>query len=673
MAGRTHGGRSPVTCHLRCGDACFQPVPNTTDNEHFRDVASRALSRRAVVGGGVAGALALVLTPAGGAAATSTTADAAKVGGTVTGAGRGLSFTPIAPVPATVDAVTVPDGYRWDAIIRWGDPVLQGGRPFDVHRQTAEQQSRQFGYNNDYVDVLPLDGERGRRAVLVANHEYTNENLMFPPTDDAAELEERKRIAMAAHGMSVVELRRRGPGYPWEYQRHGHLNRRVTASTPFAFSGPAAGSPLLRTADDPEGRTALGTVNNCAGGTTPWGTVLSGEENVNQYFRAPASPENSRYGLGERPTSRGWETVDPRFDARTPGYQNEPNRFGWVVELDPMDPTSTPVKHTALGRFKHEGATVRVAADGRVVAYMGDDERFDYVYKFVSRDRMRTGSSRRDREHNKQLLAAGDLYVARFTGDGSEDGVHDGTGEWIPLVRDGRSQVPGFSVERVLVHTRLAADAVGATKMDRPEDVQANPVTGAVYVACTNNSQRGAPGRPGADEANPRTPNKDGHVVEILEDGGDAAATTFTWNLFLVCGDADSAGTYFGGWTGPVAPISCPDNVAFDSEGNLWVSTDGQPGSIGLDDALFKVPVTGPERGHVQQFLAVPTDAETCGPVVDDRDGVVYVAVQHPGEDGSWEQPRSYFPDYLEPGTPPRPGLFAGPRPSVVQVYRPRR
>ena len=323
-----------------------------------------------------------------------------------------------------------------------------------------------------------------------------------------------------------------------------------------------------------------------------------------------------------------------------------------------------------MGRFKHEGANVIINGDGRVVAYMGDDERFDYVYRFVSRDTYRPGGRTKDRKHNLTLLSNGDLSVARFTGDGLGDGVSDGTGEWIPLTVDGQSVVPGFSTEEVLVFTRLAADAVQPTKMDRPEDVEPNLVNGRIYVACTNNTSRGTGTNEGPTEPNPRPANKDGHVVEMIPTGGNHTAPTFSWNLLLICGDAASAGTYFGGWTGEVSPISCPDNVAFDSEGNLWISTDGQPGAIQLDDGLFKVPLAGPERGRVQQFLAVPAGAETCGPVIHDKDRSVFVAVQHPGEDGTYAAPQSYFPDYVPAGSPAGRGEFAGPRPSVVQVTR---
>jgi secreted PhoX family phosphatase len=203
--------------------------------------------------------------------------------------------------------------------------------------------------------------------------------------------------------------------------------------------------------------------------------------------------------------------------------------------------------------------------------------------------------------------------------------------------------------------------------MDRPEDVQPSLKTRRIYVACTNNSKRTATD---IDEANPRPANKDGHIVEIIETNNANTAPTFRWNLLLICGDAASAGTYFGGYSGPVSPISCPDNLAFDSTGHLWISTDGQPGSIGLADALHHVALAGPERGRVRQFLAVPAGAETCGPVIHDKDGSVFVAVQHPGEDGSWEAPQSLFPDFVTPGSTPAAGKFAGPRPSIVQVTR---
>lgn len=658
MTGLTHGKRSPVTCHLRCGDACAQPVPNTTDTTYFRDVASAALTRRALLGAGAATAGVVALGTAYPAAARSVLAPTAP-------AAR-LAFDAIAPIVSSIDEFTVPEGYRWDSIIRWGDPILRGAPTFDANAQSGASQAGQFGYNCDYLDIIETNS-RGTRALLVANHEYTNEGIMFPPGTDP---ETVIRAAWAAHGMSVVVLERNRRGQRWTYVPGANLNRRITLDTPFELDGPAAGSRLLRTAEDRRGRRVRGTLNNCAGGTTPWGTVLSGEENFNQYFLAAgADPREARYGLGAQ-DSRNWRSLDPRFDATNPDYVNEPNRFGWIVEVDPSQPNAAPVKHTAMGRFKHEGANVIINRDGRVVAYMGDDERFDYVYRFVSAKKFRRGVGAAVTRHNKSLLSEGDLSVARFNGDGLEDGVSDGSGEWLPLTRNGKSMVPGFTIDEVLVFTRLAADALQPTKMDRPEDVEPNLVNGRVYIACTNNTDRGKVDKEGPTEPNPRAANKDGHVVELIAARGDHTAPTFTWNLLLICGDPATAGTYFGGYTGPVSPISCPDNVAFDSAGNLWVSTDGQPSALALNDGLFKVPLSGAERGRVQQFLAVPAGAETCGPVVHDRDGSVFVAVQHPGENGTWAAPTSYFPDYVAAGDTAQPGDFSGPRPTVVQVTK---
>ncbi|WP_105566091.1 PhoX family protein [Microbacterium halophytorum] len=679
MTGRTHGKRSPVTCKYKCDNACFHAAPNTSDNGYFRDVAGAALSRRSVLVGGAAAAAAIVIgtNVAGGSPAVAATTAKA------TGAGKGAAFgfTPIAPVSADVDAFTVPEGFEWTPIIRWGDPLFDEADAFDPNAQTAEKQARQFGYNNDYLDIIAEPN--GKRAVLTANNEYVNPGIMFPPAASEEERLEQLRVAKAAHGFSIVELERAHRGQPWNHIVGAPKNRRITADTEMVFDGPAAGSDLLKTVEHPEGLTVNGTFGNCAGGTTPWGTIVSGEENFNGYFRADGStPSNARYGLSEGASSYGWEDIDPRFDARQPGYENEPNRFGWIVEIDPDNPDEAPVKHTALGRMKHEGANVIVGVTGHVGAYMGDDERFDYLYKFVSKNTMRPGKGKKARAANKTLLSEGSLYVAKFTGDSPaaeitgtgalpSDGAFDGTGEWLPLMVDGESVVDGFTTDEVLVHTRLAADAVGATKMDRCEDVEPSPRTGRVYVACTNNSNRGVNGNEGATEVNPRNTNRDGHVIEITEGGNDLTSTTFGWSIVILAGDpATNPNTYFAGFPADkVSPISCPDNLAFDSSGNLWISTDGQPSSIGYNDGLFLVPLEGAERGHVQQFLAVPRDGETCGPVIHDRDGSVFVAVQHPGEDGSWGAQNSLFPDYVPEGTLSG-GKWGGPRPSVVQVTR---
>lgn len=674
MLGHTKGKRSAVTCALKCDNACAGDVCNTSSNSYFRDIASATMSRRAALGLGAAGALAVVV----GSAVTS--AEPATAAGLSRAAKEGftskLQFTAIPSVDAAVDAVTVPEGFTWQPVIRWGDPIFNDAPQFDLDNQTAAAQEKQFGYNNDYTDILEIPGSKGRRAVLFSNHEYTNDAIMFPPTMPADQM---RAVGAAAHGLSVVELERKNKTKPWSYVKGAELNRRFLNSTVYELTGPAAGSALVKTVEDPAGRFIKGTLGNCAGGTTPWGTILSGEENFQGYFVGNGtSAGDKRYGITSKPTARQWELDEPRWDTRNPGYENEANRFGWIVEVDPFDPTSTPKKHSSLGRFKHEGANVIVAESGHVVAYSGDDERFDYLYKFVSKDKYREG----DRAHNMTLLSAGNLYVAKFTGNSPAaeitgtgavpaDGAFDGTGEWLPLVVDGASAVPGMSVEEVLVYTRLAADKVGPTKMDRAEDVEPSLHTGKVYVACTNNTDRGKAGKEGANEVNPRNANRDGHIVEITETG-DQTSTAFTWNLLMVCGDpAQGDVTYFSGFpVDQVSPISCPDNLAFDSVGNLWISTDGAPSGIGRADGLFKVTLEGAERGKVEQFLAVPRDAETCGPIIHDEERTVFVAVQHPGEDGTFDAQVSFFPDYVPAGTTPAPGQARAPRPSVVQVFR---
>ena len=319
-------------------------------------------------------------------------------------------------------------------------------------------------------------------------------------------------------------------------------------------------------------------LNNCAGGTTPWGTVVTGEENFNQYFANlsaiaeddPVFAAHDRYGLGEGPSERQWETFHERFDlAKEP---NEPFRFGWGVEIDPLDPTSTPKKRTALGRNKHEGHTSVISPSGNVAIYSGDDERFEYAYKFVTAGTY----DESNREANLDLLDEGTLYVARFN--------DDGTGEWLPLVHGegGLDEAAGFSSQAdVLLNPRAASDVLGATKMDRPEDFETNPVTGKVYLVCTNNSNRGVEDNPGTDAANPRVENRSGHIIEITEDGDDHSATGFAWELFLVAGDPEDDATYFAGFPkDQVSPIASPDNITFDVLGNIWISTDGLPNSF---------------------------------------------------------------------------------------------
>ncbi|RVW02214.1 PhoX family protein [Rhodococcus xishaensis] len=672
--------RATITCQYKCGNACAHDVPNTSDGEYFGDIVRAAVSRRGVLRGGAATVLAVgagAVLP-GNAAAAPGWLDFGSLG---TGSASGSLSEP--PVPGTVfapvapneeDAVVVSDGYEQAVVIRWGDPIFDDAPAFEFDNQTAEAAVKQFGFNNDFAGLLPIPGQPNA-YLLVVNHEYTTEPSMFRGYNAENPTEEQVRIGWANHGLSVVQVQGE-TGSGRLTPQFGQYNRRITALTEFVITGPAAGSALLKTSSDPTGTRVKGTLNNCAGGVTPWGTVLSGEENFNQYFAngaQVADPTTSarleRYGISGNASRRKWEWFDYRFDVAA--EPNEVNRFGWVVEVDPWDPESTPVKHTALGRFKHEAATIHVTDDGTVVAYSGDDERFDYMYKFVSSRKMQPGHSRAAMRHNMTLLDAGTLYVAKLSGnepdaiDGSgtlpPSGVFAGTGQWIPLLRtgedgSGESLVDGMTADEVAVFTRLAGDKVGATKMDRPEDFEPNPRTGKVYVALTNNSKRGASGRPPADSANPRNNNKNGQVLEIDD---QHAGTSFTWNLLLVCGDPATADTYFGGFDkSQVSPISCPDNLAFDPYGNLWISTDGN--ALKSNDGLFSVVLEGERRGETKQFLTVPVGAETCGPIIDDKR--VVVCVQHPGEtdDGSIDSPSSHWPD----------GGSAQPRPSVVAVWK---
>lgn len=669
-----HGSRSNMTCHFRCGNACDQPIPNQSESGHIRDEITRAVGRRSVLRGASVGVGALMVGGFVGESlsAAATTGSAPKI---VSDLGRAV-FRPV--VPNKRDAVVVADGFRHDVVVKWGDAVVDGAPRFDIHHQTPEAAALQFGYNNDYVGLVELKNERDG-ALLVTNHEYTDENLMFPAgeyDDDTI-----KKIAMASHGMAVVTIKRgRTPG-SWlmvDHRKASH-NRRITAHTPFRVTGPAAGDDRLRTAADPDGTTVLGTIGNCAGGTTPWGTVLSGEENFNGYFDksgdldATYAASYARYGLTG--VGRGWMSVDPRFDLTVEPH--EPFRFGWVVEIDPSNPSSTPRKHTMLGRLKHEGANVTIARNGRAVVYMGDDERGDYLYRFVSRDAYDDSGKGSARAHNLTLLQHGTLYVAKFTGDGDQDGTFDGTGEWLRLTTDTTSYVADMSVADVLINTRLAADTLSPTKMDRPEDVEPNPVNGKVYVALTNNSNRGTEAMP-VDEANPlsssmtrpalgaplesKSGNRNGYILELTPAGRDHTKTGFTWDLMLVCGAPEAQETYFAGFDkSQVSPISCPDNLSFDGEGNLWIATDGNV--LGSNDGVFRVPTSGEQRGQVQQLLTVPRGSEACGPLITDKSRSLFFAVQHPGEvDGAtFEAPASTWPHTDD-----------FPRPAVCVAYRAR-
>jgi hypothetical protein len=502
---------------------------------------------------------------------------------------------------------------------------------------------------NPFDATAPSD-----RGLLWVNHEYTNPELMFPGYSANNPTREQVDIELAAHGGTVVEIERRVRRFPfggreWAVDVFSPYNRRTTAKTVCQITGPAAGHELLKTSEDQTGTLVQGTLNNCAGGVTPWNTIITAEENFNQYFANLGMLPNSdsrksqhtRYGLTTGASERKWERFYDRFDiSKEP---NEPFRFGYAVEINPFNPNTPPKKRTALGRFKHEAATFAVAPDQRVVCYTGDDERFDYMYKFVTEGKFNPSLG----AANGDLLDKGVLYAAKFN--------DDGTGVWIPLVA-GQGPLANWTQAEICINTRLAADLVGPTKMDRPEDIEPNPVNGKVYCVFTNNTQRGTSGRPATDKANPRANNLHGHIIELTEKNGDPAATEFTWDIFMLCGNPSVAtdGAYFAGFDpSRVSPISSPDNIMFDKQGNLWISTDGQIGTFRMNDGIYVVPTEGPDRGFLRQLLSGLPGGELAGPALALNDRYLFASIQHPAEGSTLANPSSKFPD----GGIPRPAV----------------
>lgn len=550
----------------------------------------------------------------------------------------------------------IPTGYEAQVVIRWGDPVVAGAPAFDPANQTAAAQEKQFGYNCDFIGMhpLPAGSTTNDRFLMVVNHEYTDPGLMFSGLGSGRDVnqkvtEEQAKIEIAAHGGAVIEIVREGAA--WKVVPDSKFARRISGNTPMTISGPAAGHDKLKTSVDPTGRSVLGMFNNCAGGSTPWGTWLTCEENFNYYFggsdvaKLPDAAAYKRYGINK--SAYGWGRYVDRFNIDK--EPNEPNRFGWVVEIDPYDPAAAPIKRTALGRFKHEGCTYTLAKDGRVVFYSGDDERFDYLYKFITAKPW----NRQDRAANRDLLDEGTLHVARFADDGKI--------EWLPLVQgQGPLTVEnGFATQAdVVINARIAADLLKATPMDRPEDVETNPVNGRTYVMLTNNTRRT---EQQVNRANPIARNAHGHVIEITPKDGDHAATDGTWSIFIVGGKPgiDPAARYHrqtsdNGW------LSCVDNCAFDSKGRIWIATDGAPTAAGIADGLYGADTAGYGRGLTRCFFQAPTGAEVCGPLVSPDDSTVFLAIQHPGEDAgsTYDKPSTRWPDFKD-NMPPRPSVIA--------------
>ena len=568
------------------------------------------------------------------------------------------------PVPASLrDAVVVPPEYDYQVLYRWGDPTgIAGNMPsFKADAgNTADEQAAQAGMHHDGMHFFPL-GTDGQHALLVLNHEYTDEHLLH--THGATPLTlEKVRKSQHAMGVSVIEVERKSSG--WRQVLPSPYARRIHGASPMGLGGPAAGTARMKTKADPTGRRVLGTIANCAMGVTPWGTYLTCEENFHGYFgadpgAAPAPDAAARrYGTVPGGQWINWFQVDERFDVAK--HPNEAHRFGWVVEIDPMDASSTPIKRTALGRKCTESATCRLARDGRVAIYMGDDSRFEYIYKFVSRDPVRPGGY----AANQDLLDHGTLYAARFDANGH--------GAWLPLVHgtSGLQVEKGFAdAADVVIQARLAADTVGATPMDRPEWIAVHPQTGEVFVTLTNNSQRGTPDRPGPDAANPRANNLGGHIVRWSETGADAAATTFEWSHFVLAGDPALPGSATRYPSALSDPFGAPDGLHFDSAGLLWIQTDmsgqaigkGAYANLGNNALLCANLVTG----QIKRFLTGPRGCEITGCVVTPDRSTLFVNIQHPGEarDDGGGTPSSAWPAGTAPGT-------ARPRSATLAVWR---
>ncbi|MEY2890788.1 MAG: hypothetical protein RJA98_696 [Pseudomonadota bacterium] len=671
---------------------------NTSGNPSIHDIIDRVdASRRLFIKGS---ASATALAAAGGLSLSGlvNTVQAAPVPAGVGFPGIGFESVPASIVPV-VDAVTVPAGYTVQAFVAWGDPIMPGGVPFLANAsQGAAEQARQFGMHNDGMNFFPFPAANNQpasdRGLLCVNNEYTHEELLFPDGQVGAGYTLAKcRKSQAAHGVSVLEARRVNGA--WRVINASPYGRRITANTLTRLSGPAAGHALLKTQQytitdnastatgaTTDGTVAYGTVNNCANGITPWSTYLTCEENWNGNFGANAALPGvgtelgklyNRYGVVAAGFGYRWHTVDPRFDLAV--NPNECHLFGWVVEIDPFDPKAKPVKRTALGRFKHESAQYVVDNANRLGIYMGDDERNEYIYKFVA-----AGSfDPVNKANNRDLLDAGVLYVARFNADGS--------GNWLAL-QPGTIGVDGVALRdnpnfagandaevlaKILIKTRMAGDAVGATMMDRPEWTGARPrINGfseiEVYCTLTNNNRRGtttassnkadgsttaATARPPVDAANPREDNVYGHIIRWRETGQKVTATTFAWDIFIQAGDTQTAkvakptNNYKGNINDRPdgsADFGAPDGLWFDPFGRLWVQTDqvgdgtGDFVNIGANSMVCADPNTGIAR----RFLTSPPRSEVTGMTMTPDGKTMFVGVQHPGEDALAAEPTKY-------------------------------
>ncbi|CAN1560186.1 PhoX Predicted phosphatase [Paracoccaceae bacterium] len=557
----------------------------------------------------------------------------------------------------------VAEGYKAEVVAAWGDAMQAGQAAFDAKTMTAADQAARFGYNADFIAYLPLPrgSQNSDNGLLCVNNEYVSFNVMFDDLADDGEggakmTAEQVALCNAAIGHSIVEIKREAG--VWSVVQDSPMNRRITLDTPMAISGPVAGHAWMKTTAEPDGMSARGTNYNCGGGMTPWGTVLTCEEGASDTFggditKTPFADVLERYGY-DGSDYYGRARFEDRFNVEK--EPNETNHFDWVVEIDPYDATSTPVKRTALGRMAHEASTVVVNKDGKVVVYMGDDDYFEYVYRFVSDAAYDAANP----ASGKDILDAGTLSVAQFAADG--------TVTWLPLVHGNGPLTAenGFADQaEVLLKTRLAADALGATPMDRPEDMETNPVTGRVYAIMTKNKKMTADK---LNAVNTRPENFYGHIVEMIPPGGvgvdaDHTAASYTWDLFVLAGNPKDPvhGATFHAETSESGWFVCPDNLTFDPKGRMFVATDGA-NDFDIADGIYGVDTEGPARGLPKLLFASPIGAEATGPCFTPDGTTLFVSVQHPAEDSDMlANASTLWPDFAEGGVP---------RPAVVAIQR---
>lgn len=577
---------------------------NKSGNTPFSEVLENNMTRRTALKGSLAAAVAALFTPDDLLARRRGGRRRRKL----------VDFTPVSiqdyadqSIGATMPVIS-PD-YEYQVLIPWGTPITVDGLPGYAGdpntRPTAAEQENQIGIGHDGMWFFPEPCRSNHDGMLCINHEFgTNSHLLGKPFPESVE---DVRLSQAGHGCSVVRVAEDGCG-DWDVV-FDDRNRRITVNTPVEFDGPVAGTEFLENVACNE---PLGTVNNCGNGYTPWGTYLTCEENFNGYFGSndpnftPLTAKQERYGFNGTGFGYGWYVFDERFDLSNPDYANEYNRFGWIVEIDPQNPDKPPVKHTALGCFKHEAIALRVTKNGKVHCYMGDDQRFDYCYKFVSKRPWRRAIRK-----GKSPLAEGTLYVAKFN--------DDGTGEWLELSIDNPALCGSFSSQaEILVNTRLAADILGATPMDRPEWTTIAADGDSVYWTLTNNTDRTE-----ANAANPEAPNSDGHIIRT-RDRGEGKGTKFDWEFFLLASQTQ----------GTEGVFTDPDAAYADPYGRLFIGTDGgQPD--GLQDQLTVFDTTEKlEEGELptpkRLFVGVASDEITGWAQTPDQ-RTAMINMQHPG------------------------------------------